>query len=89
MLYSLFEYLKDQDLPGARLMDYITFRSGVAFILALLISTIIGSRIIRRLQLMQIGEIVRDLDLEGQMSKKVPLQWAESLSSYRYLFRVF
>ncbi len=70
MLYSLFEYLKDQDLPGARLMDYITFRSGVAFILALLISTIIGSRIIRRLQLMQIGEIVRDLDLEGQMSKK-------------------
>lgn len=51
-------------------MDYITFRSGAAFILALLISTIIGRRIIDRLQLMQVGEIVRNLGIEGQMSKK-------------------
>jgi len=70
MLYSLFEYLSDIDIPGARLMNYITFRSGVAFILALLISTIIGRRIIDRLQLMQVGEIVRNLGIEGQMSKK-------------------
>lgn len=70
MFYSLFDYLKDFDIPGARLMDYITFRSGAAFILALLISTIIGRRIIDRLQLMQVGEIVRNLGLEGQMSKK-------------------
>ena len=70
MFYSLFEYLKDIDIPGARLMDYITFRSGAAFILALLISTIIGRRIIDRLQKMQVGEIVRNLGLEGQMSKK-------------------
>ena len=70
MLYSLFDFLRDIDIPGARLMDYITFRSGAAFILALLISTIIGRRIIDRLQLMQVGEIVRNLGLEGQMSKK-------------------
>lgn len=70
MLYSLFEYLREIDLPGARLMEYVTFRSGVAFILALLISTLIGRRIIDRLQLMQVGEIVRNLGLEGQMSKK-------------------
>lgn len=70
MLYSLFDYIRDIDIPGAGLMDYITFRSGAAFILALLISTIIGRRIIDRLQLMQVGEIVRNLGLEGQMSKK-------------------
>lgn len=70
MLYSLFDFLRDIDIPGAGLMDYITFRSGAAFILALLISTIIGRRIIDRLQLMQVGEIVRNLGLEGQMSKK-------------------
>ncbi len=70
MLYSLFNYLQELDLPGMRLMNYITFRSGAAFILALLISTVIGQRIINRLQLMQVGEIVRNLGLEGQMSKK-------------------
>ena len=30
MLYSMFDWLRDLDVPGARLMDYITFRSGVA-----------------------------------------------------------
>ena len=70
MLYSLFDSLQGHSIPGSRLMEYITFRSGFAFILALLISTIIGRRIIDRLQLMQVGEIVRNLGLEGQMSKK-------------------
>ena len=51
-------------------MSYITFRSGVALMLSLFIATVIGRRIIDRLQLMQVGEIVRDLGLEGQMSKK-------------------
>ncbi|MCM1028865.1 MAG: phospho-N-acetylmuramoyl-pentapeptide-transferase [Pseudoflavonifractor sp.] len=69
MLYYLFQLLQDCDLPGARLMTYITFRSGVAFILALLLATIAGRRIIDRLQLMQVGEIIRDLGLEGQMKK--------------------
>ncbi len=50
-------------------MTYITFRSGMAFFLALLIATVAGRRIIDRLQLMQVGEIVRDLGLEGQLKK--------------------
>ena len=71
MLYYLFQYLESTfDIPGARLFSYISFRSGVAFILSLFIATIIGRRIINKLQLLQIGEIVRDLGLEGQMSKK-------------------
>lgn len=70
MFYYLTKLLADYDLPGARLMDYITFRSGVALILSLFISMVIGKKIIEKLQLMQVGEIVRDLGLEGQMSKK-------------------
>lgn len=69
MLYPLINQLSDS-IPGARLMDYITFRSGMALIMALLISTFIGRRIIDRLQLMQVGEIVRNLGIEGQMAKK-------------------
>lgn len=69
MLYFLFEKLQNADVPGARLMDYITFRSGIALVLALFIATIIGRHIINRLQKMQVGEIVRNLGLEGQMKK--------------------
>lgn len=69
MFYYLFKYLQDSGFPGARLMDYITFRSGVAFVLALLIAIFIGRRIIDRLQKLQVGEIIRDLGLEGQESK--------------------
>ena len=70
MLYYLFNYLETLGFPGARLIDYITVRSGAAFVLALFIAMVFGRRIIDRLQLMQIGEIVRDLGLEGQMQKK-------------------
>ena len=70
MLYYLFQKLQDTGLPGARLMDYLTFRSGAAFALSLLMAIFVGRAIIRRLQLMQVGEIIRDLGLEGQMQKK-------------------
>jgi len=71
MLYHLFHYL-DQifDIPGGRLFNFISFRTGLAFILALLLSTMFGRRIIDYLQKKQIGETIRDLGLEGQMSKK-------------------
>lgn len=51
-------------------MSYITFRSGAALLLSLFIALVIGRKIIDRLQLMQVGEIIRDLGLEGQMQKK-------------------
>lgn len=70
MLYYLFTYLDKIDFPGAGIFNYITFRAALAFIFALLCSTLIGKRIIRKLQQLQIGETIRDLDLEGQMSKK-------------------
>lgn len=69
MFYYLFNYLEQYNVPGARLFDYVTFRTGVAFVLAMLIAIVIGRRIIDRLQKMQVGEIIRNLGLEGQMKK--------------------
>ncbi len=69
MFYYIFQLLQDIDLPGARLMSYITFRSGIAFVLAMAMAIFIGRRIIDRLQKMQIGETIRNLDLEGQLKK--------------------
>lgn len=51
-------------------MDFISFRAGVAFALALLIAMIFGQSVIRKLQKMQIGEEIRDLGLAGQMEKR-------------------
>ncbi|MCK9342983.1 MAG: phospho-N-acetylmuramoyl-pentapeptide-transferase [Massilibacteroides sp.] len=70
MLYDLFAYLDSIDIPGAGMFKYISFRSSMAIILSLFISTAIGRRIIEYLQKLQIGETIRDLGLEGQMQKK-------------------
>ena len=70
MLYHLFHALEEYDLPGGRLVEYITFRSGLALVLSLFIAIVFGKRIIERLQIMQVGEIVRNLGLQGQMEKK-------------------
>jgi phospho-N-acetylmuramoyl-pentapeptide-transferase len=52
------------------MFHYISFRSAMALVFSLVISMIIGKKIIRALQRQQIGEIIRDLGLEGQMQKK-------------------
>ncbi len=71
MLYYLFEYLdKTMDIPGAGVFQYITFRSALAFLFSLLLSTIYGKRVVGFLRKQQIGEIVRELGLEGQNEKK-------------------
>ena len=71
MLYPIFKYLNEHyDMPGAGMFQYISFRSAVAVILALLFIIFFGRRIIRLLQRHQIGEEIRDLGLDGQLSKK-------------------
>ena len=70
MLYYLFQYLDKLNLPGAGLMQYVSFRSAMALVFSLFISTIIGRRIIEKLQKHQIGETIRNLDLEGQYAKR-------------------
>jgi phospho-N-acetylmuramoyl-pentapeptide-transferase len=71
MLYYLFNYLDSLNFPGARLFSqFISFRSAAALITSLLISLLIGKRIIQYLQKKQVGEVIRDLGLEGQYNKQ-------------------
>jgi len=70
MLYYLFEYLDQLDVPGAGVFQYITFRTAASVIVSLLISLVFGKRIINLLHRKQVGETVRDLGLEGQKTKQ-------------------
>ncbi|MGV1010913.1 MAG: phospho-N-acetylmuramoyl-pentapeptide-transferase [Flavobacterium sp.] len=70
MLYYLFEYLdKSLNIPGSGVFQYITFRSALALMLSLLISTVYGKKIITILKNKQVGETVRELGLTGQNQK--------------------
>jgi len=70
MLYYLFKYLQRLDFPGAGMFQYISFRAAFTIITSLIISMWIGKSIIRVLQKKQMGEVVRNLGLEGQYRKE-------------------
>lgn len=71
MLYYIFDYLdKYYDLPGAGLFQFITFRASMAMLLSLVISLLLGGRIISSLKRLQVGETVRELGLQGQKEKE-------------------
>ena len=71
MFYYLFEYLeKNYQLTGASLFQYLSFRSAITFILAIIISTIFGKKIIQFLKSKQIDENIRKLDLPGEKQKE-------------------
>jgi len=64
MLYYLFSYLETLDFPGARMFGYVSFRSLMTVLIALLISTIIGSKFIDYLKKKQITETQRDASID-------------------------
>lgn len=71
MLYYLFNYLhRTWHVPGTGVFQYISFRAAMAIITSLLISLVFGKRIIALLHKKQVGELVRDLGLEGQKQKQ-------------------
>ena len=72
MLYQLFDWLKNEGtrVPGGNLFLFITFRVLLALLLSLIVSTLVGKKIINYLRQKQIGESVRDLGLAGEKQKK-------------------
>jgi len=71
MFYYLFEYLdKAFDIPGAGVFQYISFRAACSLITSLIISMLVGKRLINILRKKQVGETVRNLGLHGQMEKE-------------------
>jgi phospho-N-acetylmuramoyl-pentapeptide-transferase len=71
MLYHLFTYLDaTYGLSGAGLFQFVTFRAAMSLITSLIIGIAFGKRIIEWLQMKQVGEVIRDLGLEGQIEKR-------------------
>lgn len=72
MLYELFAWLENMyEFPGASAMAFISTRTGFAAVTSLLISLIIGRRIIKWLSKMQLKEVIReDIGLDHHIEKK-------------------
>ena len=72
MLKNLFDWLNSIgiDFPGDNLFQFITSRVMLALVLSLVISTVLGKRLISYLRKKQVGETVRDLGLAGEQQKK-------------------
>ncbi len=72
MLYYLYEYLTAHGIhiPGLNLFRYISFRAAMAVLLSLIIAMAYGKKIINYLRNKQMGELVRDLGLDGQKQKE-------------------
>jgi phospho-N-acetylmuramoyl-pentapeptide-transferase len=69
MLYHFFEAI-GFSVPGSGVFNFISFRAAMAVVTSLIISLFFGKVIINALRRAQVGETVRDLGLEGQLSKQ-------------------
>ncbi|HIZ86921.1 MAG TPA: phospho-N-acetylmuramoyl-pentapeptide-transferase [Candidatus Coprenecus pullistercoris] len=70
MIYHIFEHFKYLDFPGSGIMQYISVRAILASITAIILIMCTGKKFIKYMQRKQLGEEIRDLGLEGQLSKK-------------------
>ncbi|MBP5257397.1 MAG: phospho-N-acetylmuramoyl-pentapeptide-transferase [Prevotella sp.] len=64
MLYYIFRFLGEYGIPGSRMWGYISFRSILAMILALVISAWFGEKFIKFLKKKQITETARDKEID-------------------------
>lgn len=70
MIYHIFEHFQYLDFPGSGIMQYISVRSILASITAIILILCFGKKFIKYMQRKQLGEEIRDLGLEGQLAKK-------------------
>ena len=74
MLYYLFRFLEQFNIPGAHIWAYISFRALLALILSLIISAWFGERFIKWMKRRNISETARDVNIDpfGVEKKGVP-----------------
>ena len=70
MLYHIYNFIKEFDIPGLGLMNFLSFRAMLANVISMLIAFFAGKSIIKALRRHQIGETVRNLGLVGEGQKK-------------------
>ena len=74
MLYYLFRFLEQFNIPGAHIWSYISFRALLALILSLVISAWFGEHFIKWMKRRNISETARDPNIDpfGVEKKGVP-----------------
>lgn len=74
MLYNLFKYLDQIDMPGAGVFSYVSFRALLALILSLVISMVAGEFFIKYMRKKNHIEEARDASIDpyGVQKKGVP-----------------
>ena len=74
MLYYLFRFLDQYDIPGSHIWAYISFRSLLTLILSLVISAWFGEKFIKYMHRRNISEVQRDASIDpfGVEKKGVP-----------------
>ncbi len=60
-----------------RLFEYLSFRAILSVLTALGLSLWMGPIMIKRLQMLQIGQVVRNEGPESHFSKRGTLQWGD------------
>ncbi|MBR6928850.1 MAG: phospho-N-acetylmuramoyl-pentapeptide-transferase [Bacteroidales bacterium] len=71
MLYYLFNYLNQCNVPGAGVFNYVTFRAVAAIILSLIVAVWFGNWFIKLLKRKKIVETQRDVTIDPYNTKKV------------------
>ena len=71
MLYYLFNYLNQHNVPGAGVFNYVTFRAAAAIIIALIVSVWFGNFFIKMLKRKKISETQRDASIDPYNTKKI------------------
>ena len=64
MLYYIFRFLEQYDIPGAHIWSYISFRSLLALIFSLLLSAWFGEYFIKWMKRRNISETARDPSID-------------------------
>ncbi len=74
MLYYIFRFLEQYNIPGSHIWSYISFRSILALILSLIISAWFGEYFIKWMKRRNISETARDASIDpfGVEKKGVP-----------------
>lgn len=70
MFYYLFDYLAEQNYRWSAVFTYISTRASFAIILSLIVTIVIGRKVIAYLRKQQISDAVRPYTIEGMLSKQ-------------------
>ncbi len=71
MFYYLFQYFHETlNWPGTGVFKYISFRAATTAIFSLLITIVMGKKLIHSFHERQVKEVVRELDLDGHQEKR-------------------